>query len=211
MMNNQSILDRTAWDYLNAPTLYRDELTSSLINAGAESIFPLLRAGLKRIYETSKTYFKPIREKAKKSRFGEQFAYAAYTSSVERVVTDIYAVANSIQQPAMDALCRALYDKSDDMRLLASLVLAADPSPNNRTGKLVDDAFRTIGSNEKNKEYVRKGGIIMVLLSVLGRIGSAAHVELIEKVIAEENISQERFDEKSRNTVIYYLLNKGAK
>ncbi len=207
-MFGQTNLDQLAWDYIQAPTLYRSEQREALIRSGAAAVYPLLRAGLRSIAEFKTDYFIPSVEMSKQSEFGEGFAYHFWLEMKKDFVREhIYDIVAAMGQPAMDALCRALWESDEGIQVLAALTLFEEEKPSSRTVKGVKDAFKALMDNWP-KKFLLDSNVIALLYMVLARGGDDESERFVTDFIAKRDMSVEEYVEKSRNTSLVYLLER---
>lgn len=194
-------LDQVAWDYIMASP--RDQVLHSrvLINAGATAVFPLLRAGLRTVQD-----FNPLHTQGG-ARPDRQAAESIWIYQIaEPTLKSIYMIMKAIGQPAYDALCRALWDSDDRLKVYAAVILLQEPHPTSRTAKQVQDAFNGITSRDRNKKYFMESGIFIALSNILALSGDTRHQKLLEDTAAEQSHIVEQALETTRNTLLLYLI-----
>lgn len=194
-------LDQIAWDYLMGSPRDQATLGKVLVNAGTAAVFPLLRAGLRVARE-----FNPLQTKGVKP-LDRQLAELTWIYRIAKpMLESIHTIVSDIGQPAYDALCRALWEKDEQIKVFAAIVLLQEPYPTSRTTKQVEEAFYQITSNDHNKRYFIQSGIFMALSHILARGGSNRHQQVLQKLADDNEMSEEEFIELVRNTLLLYLI-----
>lgn len=192
-------LDQIAWDYLMGSP--RDQATwaNILVNAGAAAVFPLLHAGLRIARD-----FNPLQGVVRSDR---EVAESTWVYQIaEPMLESICAIVNTVGQPAYDALCRALWEQDERLKVLAALVLLQEGKPSARTTKQVQDAFNIITRNDRDKKYFMQSGIFVILSHVLARGGDPKHQLALQQWATEHQMSVEQVIEASRNSGLIYLI-----
>lgn len=199
-MSSQN-LDQIAWNYLMGSPREHVVLGNTLVNAGATAVFPLLRAGLRVAQEFNPLQtpgVKPLDRQAAESVWLYQIA--------EPMLKSIYTIVNAIGQPAYDALCRALWDPDDRLKVFAAVVLLQEPQPSLRTAKQVQDAFNRITSKDRSKKYFMESGIFVALSNILALGGDTRHQEVLQDMAVKQNCTPQQLIEATRNTLLVYLI-----
>ncbi len=194
-------LDQLAWDYLMGSLRDQVALSNTLVNVGAAAVFPLLRAGLRVAQE-----FNPLETPGVK-RLDRQTAEQVWIYEIaEPMLRSIYTVISAIGQPAYDALCRALWDPDERLKVFAAVALLQDPHPSSRTARQVQDAFNQITSKDRGKKYFMQSGIFIVLSHILAQGGDAKHQQALREWAADHQMNEDQVLEVSRNTLLLYLI-----
>lgn len=194
-------LDQIAWDYLTGSPRDQIVLRNTLVNAGAAAVFLLLRAGLRIAQE-----FNPLRTPAVKP-IDRQAAERTWLYNIaEPMLESTYAVISTIGQPAYDALCRALWERDERLKVLAAAVLSLERQPSVRTTKQVQDAFNMIAVNDHDKKYFMKSGIFMALSHILAQGGDPKHQQVLREWAVNHQMSEDQVLEASCNTLLLYLI-----
>lgn len=206
-------LDQIAWNYLMGSPRDQAVQRDALINAGAATIFLLLRAGLRTTQE-----FKPVRARGDSTQNDRKPAksvgYQVVTEPesvwiyqiAEPMLESIYAIVRAIGQPAYDALCRALWEQDERLKVLAAVVLMQERQPTARTIKQVQEAFNTIWLNDSNKKYFKQSFICIILSHFLARTGNSQHQQALREGANELQVSEEHAIEMTRNAGLLYLI-----
>lgn len=194
-------LDQIAWDYLTGSPRDRATLADILVNAGMAAVFPLLRAGSRVVRE-----FNPLQASSVKP-LDRQSAESTWVYKIaEPMLESIDAIVNTIGQPAYDALCRALWEQDERLKVLAAAVLSLKRRPSVRTTKQVQDAFNMIAINDRDKKYFMKSGIFVVLSHILAQGGDPKHQQVLREWAVNHQMSEDQVLEVSRNTLLLYLI-----
>ncbi len=197
-------LDQVAWTYLMTYPPEKEQHAQALIQHGATAVFPLLRGAVRATVE-----FNPRTISQDRAR-GVVDWEAAETVWINNIGLDliqsVYDIVTRIGQPAQDALCRALWESDERMRIWASLILLQDKHPNSRTTRAVRDVSDHLGRNEGSSESLIESGL-MVMLTVLIARGGDTRVQSIVADFIRQNAANERdFDAITENTGLKYLL-----
>lgn len=180
-------LDEAAWDYLMSSPSDQLSLRNTLINAGMNSIIPLLHAGVRALRE-----FNPLKTRGVK-RFDYQVAENIWIFAIaEPVLESVRVVVDAIGQPAYDSLCRVFWDNNEHLKVFAAIILiqasiqASCLSP--RTIEHVRKALNYIA-------YIKKKNKFNDIVSI------ALYIFLVNNKEVEDFIKEENAIEKT-----YYLL-----
>ena len=189
-------LDQLAWDYLMASPREQGQLSQLLIEKGAPSVFPLLRAGLRTIQE-----FPPARTSD---------ADSARTAWIYQIAVpmleSIHQIVKSIGQSGYDALCRALWDQNERLKMLSATILLQEPNLSSRSHKQIEEVFYETTSKELSKKAFGRDAFAIALSNTLARGGSAQHLKLLQEMAKEYTYTFEQVIETTRNTLLLYLL-----
>jgi hypothetical protein len=203
-MSSQN-LDQIAWDYLMGSPRDHDALGSELVNTGAATVFPLLRAGLQTVQD-----FNPVRTQGV-ARTDRQAAESIWIYQIaEPLLKSIYTIVNAIGQPAYDALCRALWEQDERFKVLSAIVLLQEKQISSRTAKQVQDAFNSLALNDRTKKYYMESGIFILLSHILAQGGDPKHQQVLREWASNHQMSLEQVLEVSRNTGLKFLLYRGV-
>jgi hypothetical protein len=198
-MANQNF-DQLAWDYLMDSPRDQSVLRNTLVNAGAPVIFPLLRAGLRTTQE-----FRPLDRSVMDQKSTDAESTWIYQIA-EPMLKNIYTIVNAIGQPAYDALCNALWDQDERLKVLAAIVLLQEEQPSPRTVKQAKNTFNMLWENDQSKKYFKQSGIILILNHFLAHAGDSAHQQALRVGASQLNVSVEQAVVMSRNTGLLYLI-----
>ena len=194
-------LDQIAWDYLMSSPRDQMALGTILVDTGARAVFSLLRAGLRAVRE-----FNPLQTKGVKPLDRQSAELTWIYHIAEPMLESIHAIVSDVGQPAYDALCRALWEEDEQIKVFAAIVLLQEPHPTSRTTKQVEEAFYQITSNDRNKGYFMQSGILIALSHILAQGGDARHQQALREWAADHQLSEEQDLEISRNTLLLYLI-----
>jgi len=203
-------LDELAWKYLTGPRPHYSEEREAVIKAGAAIVFPLLRACLRYFEHYRITYFKDLVKEASKSRLGKDFVYHAFIeATASSFVEDVVETVSTIDQPAWDSMCRALWENHNGMKILAAIMLSHFQSHSTRTIKRVEEALVNIEFNDRNKEYVKNSGIRLLLALVAEPAGTPEVKQFIQSIAREHSLPVDELRKGAQYGAWYYLLNNG--
>lgn len=167
-------LDKTAWDYLMSSPSDQLSLRNTLINAGMNSIIPLLHAGVRALRE-----FNPLKTRDVK-HFDYQVAENIWIFEIaEPVLASVRVVVDAIGQPAYDSLCRVFWDNNEHLKVFAAIILIQASRPSPRTIEHIRKALNYIAYTKKNDVF--KNNVFIALYIFL------VNNKEIEDFIKEEN------------------------
>lgn len=193
-------VEQIAWDFIMGTPREQETLSYALIKVGAPAIFPLLRAGLQATQE-----FRPL----DRSVMGQKATDAESTwiyQIAEPMLKSIYTIVYAIGQPAYDALCRAMWERDERLKVLAVIVLLQEEQPSPRTVKQAKDTFNMLWENDQSKKYFKQSGIILILNHFLAHAGDSTHQQALRVGASQLNVSVEQAVVMSRNTGLLYLI-----
>jgi len=193
-------IDQIAWDYIMGTPHNQEQSARSLIKVGAPAIFPLLRAGLRTTQE-----FRPL-DRSVMDQKSTDAELAWIYQIAEPMLKSIYTIVNAIGQPAYDALCNALWDQDERLKVLAAIVLLQEEQPSPRTVKQTKDTFNMLWENDQSKKYIKQSAIIFVLSHFLAHSGDPAHQQALRVGASQLKVSEEQAVVMSRNTGLLYLI-----
>jgi hypothetical protein len=198
-------LEELAWNCLDAPGLeLAPTQSAALISAGANSVFPLLRSGLRWIAQYGEERARDFIEVNKDSSAGAVFAALLLHSTTDIIILGrINNIVRAVGQPAADALCRALWERDERMQLLAALLLSEEEHPSQRTLKGVEDTLKTLGIRPKEGSGVL---LFRLLLSVLASGGDTRYIHIEQGILKLEGTNKDAYRIHLHGATLNYLF-----
>ena len=193
-------LDQMAWGYLMASSRDQKLYSHELIDAGASVIFPLLHAGLRTTRD-----FRPSDRSAWDQKATDAESAWIYQIA-EPMLKGIYTIMDAIGQPAYDALCRAMWDQDERLKVLAAIVMLMEEQPSPRTVKQVQETCNMLWENDQSKKYFRQSCILIILSYFLAQAGDSVYQQALRDAASQLKMSDKQAIEASRNTGLLYLI-----